>query len=241
MTYIYYIYLIINKKEYLSICMLSPFTKLKLLITIFLCILFGSTVKAQFSPPMTIQTPFGSGTIPGHGMMNFHYHFYGKKIPANGKYDYTIVLLNDSTISTKTILNIDFAKNHTSISWEEGKGKERKTHSVSPRETKEIYRMVLGEYKLTGIPLDSTWAFLVDKGKIRTYSVTSDFREPTIAYFQYGIKGAILPLTKDNLRPLIEEDPEVVKLVDKNKLVRAIKRYNEKLAKAALHSKTPTC
>lgn len=196
-----------------------------------------NSLQAQWIPPSQIKTPYGNATIPGYHISGASYFFLNNKGPVNGKYDYTIVLLNDSTITKKTRLKIDFKKNHSSITWNQGKDKK----IITPKETKEIYRMVLGQTKLTGIAIDSTWIFLIDKGRIQTYSVTSDFREPTIAYFQYTATGDIQALTKENLLPFVADDNALVKLVNKNKLLEVIKKYNNKIIKeeASLYPNEP--
>ncbi|UIR56505.1 hypothetical protein LZQ00_01485 [Sphingobacterium sp. SRCM116780] len=180
-------------------------------------------VKAQFSiPPSRISTPYGKVNIPGVYSPRI-YSFNGAS-PVSGKYDFTIVLLNDSSFTTKTKIKIDLEKNHCDLNWK-SKGIQ---HTITPKETKEIYRTTFDNRRITGIPLDTCWAFLIDSGKIRTYSITSDFNSPTICYIQSGKNGKLLALTPDNLRPLIGDNPAVLKLVDKNKLLKAIKDYNNR-------------
>jgi len=80
--------------------------------------------------------------------------------------------------------------------------------------------------RITGIPHDSCWFFPVDTGKIRTYSVVSDIDYPVIGYIQKGADKPILPLTKENLMPMVNENAR--KLTEKEKLLIAIQQYNHR-------------
>lgn len=180
-------------------------------------------VKAQFSiPPSRISTPYGTVNTPG--VDSPRYYGFNNADPISGKYDFTIVLLNDSSFTKKTKIKIDLKTNHCDLRWK-SKGI---IHTINPKETKEIYRTTFDNRRIKGIPLDTCWAFLIDSGKIRTYSITSDFNSPTIGYIQSGVNGKILALTPDNLKQLVGNSPAMLKLIDKNKLLKAIKEYNSK-------------
>lgn len=141
---------------------------------------------------------------------------------ANLKHNYMIVLLNDSTIEAKTKIDINSTVN--SLSW----GKKDNKTIIRPHDTKEIYRIDRTGKKITGIPMDSCcWAFLVDTGKIRTYSITSEIDAPMIAYIQMGEGGEIVSLTAENLSPMIADNEKALALVKKDKLLKAIKEYNK--------------
>jgi hypothetical protein len=175
---------------------------------------------AQFvSVPTKINTPYGSATIPTQVYMPRHYN-YGNGV-INRKYNYTIVLLNDSTIEVKTKINIDDPVNF--LSW----GKKDNKTIIRPPDTKEIYRIGADGRKVAGIPMDSCWAFLVDTGKIRTYSITSDIDVPSIAYIQKGENGTILDLTRESMEQMVGDNQRILALVKKNKLLKAIKEYNK--------------
>ncbi len=184
-----------------------------------------NTIQAQWGAPTSISTPYGKAIIPGHYYGN-NFFFHNNK-PVNKKYDYTVVLLNDSTVTVKTKLIIDFKKNHSKISWKESNGNKKTTKSITPKETKLIYRVNHKGEKIIGIPTDSTWMFLVKEENLRSYSINSDIQSPIITCFQMNEGGKILPLTKENLLKIIgDEDPALVKIINKNKLLKAIEYYN---------------
>lgn len=184
--------------------------------------LFGiSGASAQFvSVPTKINTPYGTSTIQTQMYMPMKYH-QGSSI-INLKHTYTIVLLNDSTIEAKTKIDINSTVN--SLSWGNGDNKT----IIRPSDTKEIYRIGRNGKKITGIPMDSCcWAFLVDTGKIRTYSITSEIDAPMITYIQKGGSGEIVFLTAENMWPMVADHEKALALVKKDKLLKAIKEYNK--------------
>jgi hypothetical protein len=97
-----------------------------------------------------------------------------------------------------------------------------------PKQTKEIFWVdYLGGSKVVGKPLDSCWIFLSDSGKIRTYSLTAEMDDPMIGYIQKGENNAILPLTEENLKPMVNDNEKALQLADKKKLLKAIEVYNK--------------
>ncbi|HEY8934854.1 MAG TPA: hypothetical protein VIM65_06515, partial [Cyclobacteriaceae bacterium] len=64
--------------------------------------------------------------------------------------------------------------------------------------------------------------------KVNCYSyIPEDYLSDIIA-IQSG-DGPILPLTKENLSlMMVTDDPQIIKLIDKGKLIQAIMRYNQK-------------
>jgi hypothetical protein len=180
--------------------------------------------SAQFSVPTKISTPYGSRTIWTPGYTKWHQNYGNQKggIVSN-PYNFTIVLLNDSSFEVKGKINLDSSV--SSLKW----GKKENAGIIKPFETKEIYRMA-GEKKIRGVPgADSCWLFLADSGKINTYSVTSELDYPTIAYIQNGNDGEIVPLNAGRLIDIVGIDDEsILSLIRKEKLTKAIKKYNNK-------------
>jgi len=137
----------------------------------------------------------------------------------NRKHNFTIVLLNDSSFEVKAKINIEDSVN--SIKWD--KGEEHRT--ITPSETKEIYRSSI-KGKIRGVPRDSCWIFLVEKGKISTYSVSSDIENyPMINYIQKS-DGDIVSLNSTSLENMVSDNEKALVLVKKGKFLKAIEKYN---------------
>jgi len=206
--------------------MLFKNTLTKSIVLFVVSLFFIHSLQAQFSPPTRISTPYGSATIPGqYHASNFS---FGNGEPINSKHKFFIVLLDDSTIVKKTRITIDFNASKSHIEWKEGKSGNKSTHIIHPNETKKIYRLTGFGDTIAGIPLDSIWVFPSKKGKINLFSVTSEMHKPTIGYFQFTDQGEILQITKENLGRYIKDDPEIEKLMEKKKLLKAIKVYNKR-------------
>ena len=196
-------------------------------IFIFCFVCMFENISAQWMPATrTISTPRGDVKIRDAVWMPRYRNYYsqksnGKYNYANRKHDYTIVYLNDSVLTVKAKINIDDSVH--CLEW----GKKAELNSVRPNETKEIYRLDEVGDKLTGKPLDSCWIFLTDRGKINTYSVTSEMDDPLIAYIQKGDSGEILSLTEENVKAMINDNDEALKLLEQKGLLKAIEKYNE--------------
>jgi len=182
-----------------------------------------SQVFAQFRPPSSMRTPGGNITIPGSYAPMF-YSFDNE--PISSRYKFYIVLKNDSTVVSKTKIKLRTATKPSEISWRE-KGKK---YTVTPDQTKEIYRIDYWNKKIKGIPQDSCWLFLVDTAsyekRIRRYSMTADINQPAISYFKMEKANEILPLKKETLAPYIEENEKAKKLLSKDQLLKAIAEFN---------------
>jgi hypothetical protein len=186
--------------------------------------IFALSSSAQFGGvPTKISTPYGSRTIYTPSTFKFYSKYsYGKGgVISNTRY-FTVVFLNDSIMEVRGKINLDSTVSF--LQW----GRKEQAWSIKPFETKEIYRMAGGK-KIRGIPTgDSCWLFLVDNGKIRTYSVTSEMEAPTIAYIQKGENGQMLPFTDGNVLKMIQDNERAIALAKKGKLLNAVRRYNYK-------------
>lgn len=185
---------------------------------------------AQFSPPTTIRTPSGNVTLPGLYTPRF-YSFNSE--PISSRYKFYIVLKNDSTVVAKTKIKLRTTTVPSEISWRE-KGKK---HTVTPDQTKEIYRIDYWNKKIKGIPQDSCWLFLVDtvshEQRIRRYSMTADINQPSISHFKMEKAKEILPLKKETLEPYVEGNEKAKKLLSKNKLLKVIEELNRQESTSA--------
>jgi len=183
-------------------------------------VLFTLTASGQFvSVPTKVSTPRGNVTVPTQVYLPM-YHNYSNR-PTNKKHVFTIVLLNDSTLEAKAKINISDSVH--SLKW----GKKENERIIMPSDTKEIYRIADDGRKITGLPRDSCWIFLVEEGRIRKYSITSETDYPTVAFIQKEGIGSIVSLTKENLLGMVGDNERAVSLAKKGKLLKAIDLYNE--------------
>jgi len=177
---------------------------------------------AQFLPPTTIRTPYGNVTTPG----SYTPRVYSFDNAYSSKFTFFIVLKNDSTIVANSKIKFRSSDKPSEISWKENGRK----YTVTPDQTKEIYRIDVKRNKIRGIPQDSCWLFLIDTAKvdkkIKLYSMTSDISSPTISHFKVDKMNDILPLQKSTLAPHAQENEKAKKLVSKNQLLKAIEELN---------------
>ena len=193
--------------------------KILCLIMPIVMLLCTSGYTQTFNMPVRHTTPYGSFTTNQRVGIPM---YYNNSTIANGKHLYTIVLVNDSTINKK--VKIDVSDTVHQLHWKENADKK----VIVPRDTKEIFRIdATTGRKISGIPMDSCWAFLVDTKKIRTYSITSEILDPLIAYIQKDEYSPILPLTKDNLELMVSDNEKALALAKKGKLLRALRKYNQ--------------
>lgn len=185
-------------------------------VIIVLLLAYTPTTAQYINVPTKFSTPRGNITVYERVYMPHYQNYETVSI----KHVFTIVLGNDSVITKKAkIITKDSV--HT-LSWNENGEKK----SITPAETKEIYRMENGK-KITGSPTDSCWLFPVGVGKIFTYSILSETVDPIISHIQNGSWGQILSLTKENLIPMLSDNEKAIKLVEKGKLLKAIDLYNK--------------
>jgi len=194
-----------------------------LTIKAFFCFVFIFSLQpcfAQFiSIPTKISTPVGKITVNqqihvpnayGQG-----YNFTPKK------HLFTVVLLNDSTIEVNGRIKAKEGAHELKC-----KINSIKT-TILPSETKKILVDEVDGPTLVGTPMDSCWAFLVGTGRIRSYSVNVEADNLVIAYIQKGGEAPIVPLTKENLEPMVSDNEKALKLVQKGRLLKALKVYNQ--------------
>ncbi|HTJ52111.1 MAG TPA: hypothetical protein VL443_21765 [Cyclobacteriaceae bacterium] len=190
--------------------------------TIFLIVLLllCSAISYGQMMPMTstIRTPYGNVPYTYNVYSPRNYRTSGN---ISVKYEFLVKLKNDSTFTAKT--RIDISKDKHSITVKRNKEK----IEITPSETESITRLIPYEgRKVTGIPADTCWLFKIGVGKIISYSFLAEDNMQFITAIQHG-DGPIVPLTKNNLKEMIGEDPELLKLIEKNKLIKVIEKYNK--------------
>ncbi|MFN5169083.1 MAG: hypothetical protein ACK5DD_05630 [Cyclobacteriaceae bacterium] len=189
-------------------------------IAIFFLILTGSLAaiaQGMWVPrPTTINTPMGNVTTT---TMQYTPMYYGNQ-QNSLKYQFTIVMADDSTFSQRTTIDISEKKHTLKVKTRNGK------KLIAPSDTREVYRITMEGRKLEGIPADSCWLFHSVKGKINCYAYLAEEGYNFLAAIQQG-EGPILPLTKANLLAMVgTQDPKLQKMIDRGKFASAIKRYN---------------
>jgi hypothetical protein len=99
-----------------------------------------------------------------------------------------------------------------------------------PGDTQEIYRMTASGVKISGQPADSCWLFKAVSGKISAYSYLAEVGYSYVIAIQDTEEEnqPIVPLTKKNLEAMVgtPENDNVLKLIEKGKLVKALEAYN---------------
>ncbi len=184
------------------------------------------SIYAQAQPVYTtIKTPNGPVSIK----TGYHYYKFPTgnnnnnnktgKVKSN-THTFTIILQNDSILTTKTSINLENFVHTLTY------GKKESKIIIRPHETKAIYRLDKNGEEIMGMPHDSCWLFLAIKGKINAYSVTSDFSDPLLAYVQKG-DGPLLAITTEILSELMADNEKALTILSRNNIDKAIRVYND--------------
>lgn len=185
---------------------------------IFFVVISISAFSQMMPMTTTIKTPYGN--VPHTFFVSSPKYYYGQQ-NISGKYEFRVVLNNDSTFVTKTRINLS-QKGDNSITVKQKHGKKQ----IFPNDTKYIMRVTLDNKILKGIAADSCWLFKIVQGEISSYSFLAEEIQMYVIAIQAGDDGPIIPLTKENLMPLVVSDEKAYELAKKNKLHRALNRYN---------------
>jgi hypothetical protein len=180
---------------------------------------FAHDIFAQGFIPVTqqINTPYGN--VPHTYYVPTGMGYYYNRGNISYKYEFTVILKNDDKLTFKS--KIGLSDSIHSLTYKEA-GEKRK---ILPLDTKEVFRFTTSGKRITGIPTDSCWLFKVVEGKINGYSFLATEGAEHLSAFQVG-DGEILPLTKDNLMPIVLDDPRRVKWVERGKLGKVIADFN---------------
>lgn len=181
------------------------------------------SLQAQMIPmTTTIRTPYGNVSHTYH-VYSPTPHYYYNQGPISNKYEFTVVLKNDSMFDVRTRIVLPKEKENHSISVKTKQGKQ----IFFPSDTKSVSRITMEGKQLLGIAADSCWLFRTATGKINSYSFLAEPGMTYVIAIQQGDDGPILPLTKENLIPIIgTADEKLNKLIEKGKLVKAVEVYN---------------
>jgi hypothetical protein len=188
---------------------------------LFLVLLIGVFAKysaAQFrSAPTTISTPRGNVTVNTMVYAPDRFNYYA---PASRKHKFKVVLKNDSSFICKTTIDISDSIPFIKIKEDGMKLK------IRPADTKEFIRIDDG-IEWRAVITDTSWLFQIAIGKISTYSLLAEEDAQLIVAIQKRTGSPIVALTRENLELMVSDRPELLKFIQKGKLLKAIKRYNE--------------
>lgn len=201
---------------------------MRCLLVVFMSVSFFQS-KAQFSVPHTtyINTPYGNIPITSY---SYHYiptfYFRNSDFTPKKKYDFKVILQNDSVIQTHSAIH--FSENKHFINVYSGRKVIRK---IYVKDTKSI-TAEFEDYDFVGLPNDSCWLFRANDDSILTYSMMPEDDPMYFTFFSIrGIPHSVRPITSDYLLPFVKDDKDLLKLVNKDKLTKAIQLFNEKYGK----------
>jgi hypothetical protein len=186
------------------------------------CLISATAFSQMYSVPSTIRTPYGNVTTYTNHYVPMYYGGY--QLPTVFKRaKLMVVLKNDSVLNIRAKFDAGSKQNAITL-----KGKKGALDKVyKPTDTKSITRIfTTGEAPIKGMPADSCWLFKVISGRINGYSNVPLQSHASVVAIQDG-DDAIVKLTKDNLLAMMpERNEKLEKLFKKNKLIEAIKLYN---------------
>lgn len=172
---------------------------------------------AQFrSAPTTISTPRGNVTVNTMVYAPDRFNYYA---PASRKHKFKVVLKNDSSFICKATIDISDSIPFIKIKEDGIKLK------IRPADTKEFIQIDDG-IEWRAVITDTSWLFQIATGKINTYSLLAEKDAQLIVAIQKRTGAPIVALTRENLEPMVNDRPELLKFIQKGKLLKAIKKYN---------------
>lgn len=157
---------------------------------------------------------------PQHSYMNMHN--YNIKPKVSVKYDFKVVMKNDSTFTAWVKIDIDEKKHFINVRGKGGKSK------IYPDQTKWIVRKNRDGKIFKGVPTDSCWLFKCHDGMINCYSFVAESGLTSIIAIQAGETGPIEPLTQENLsRMMATDNPRILRMLAMKDFAGAIKIYEK--------------
>lgn len=168
----------------------------------------------------TIKTPYGNVTHTTYQTVGMIGGPYGSTGPVSRKYEFTVVLQNDSSFTVKTKIDIKAEKHLLVVK------KKKEKWEITPDQTREISRLTYpANTRLVGIPSDSCWLFQSIQGRISAYSYLAELNsEYLVAVRKYN--GPIVKLTPDALKEMLEDHEKALKHWGKKQYKQAIEAYN---------------
>lgn len=161
----------------------------------------------------------------------------------NLKYNYLVTMKDNVQLVVHSKIYADTARHKTYLLFIDKKYNKKDTsrnRKIYVSQTLSIARSMGGSgsdkkcYK--GTATDSCWIFKAISGSINAYSAFSEdgngFIHPPLMAIQKG-EGAIISLTADNLKTIVEQDAGALKNIRRKNYYEAIKKYNQDAEKDA--------
>lgn len=190
-----------------------------LLLTFSTLLLFHTTFSQMVPVTTNIRTPYGNASVTQY--KSSPSFFSGTDISV--KYVFTVIMKNDSTFDSKTKIEYDSDKHSVTV-----RDAGNKKRIIYPSDTKGLTRIDESGQELYGVPADSCWLFQSASGRINCFSFLAEQGMDHVIAIQDGDEGPVVPLSKDNLRAIVGNDPKLLKLIEKGRMMRAVKLFNER-------------
>jgi hypothetical protein len=146
-----------------------------------------------------------------------------EKKPTSLSHDFYMIMKNGKSYTMRTRINITSSEHFIEAN-QEGLPK-----IIKPSDTRTLSRMTDdGRRQVLGIPADSCWLFKIIPGQISAYYfLAQEIKNESVTAIQKG-DGPVVPFSPQVLMDMVGGDPELVKLINNQKFVQAIKGYNDK-------------
>jgi hypothetical protein len=159
------------------------------------------------------------------------------------EYDFEVIMKDSTKKQVTSAIYSDSTKKHFIVYVDKKYKRDDKNRYkiIYPSETitlicvldaRNDYYNTPGHY-IRSIPTDSCWMFKVISGRINLYSSMVNSLTETNAVGIQVNDGPIIPFNEDNLKPIITNDQDAMKRFENKKYIKAIKKYNDDVEKAA--------
>jgi len=176
------------------------------------------SLQAQYMPiRSTMSTP--RGNIPTMNYVRMPNYYNPNAKVKSSDIDYKITFKNDSSVR---VLSMIETKNKIHCIRYKRNGEKK---VIYPSDTKNVSCTGLDGVRYSGIPTDTCWLFLSRVGKITLYNYLPGKDYKSTAALQAD-SGPIVRFCKENVKSMVQQDPEAMKFVEKDQLFKAIQKFN---------------
>jgi hypothetical protein len=191
---------------------------------IFFAFIQGLVLSVGFSQPMpitdVIKTPYGDvpHTIYVPDVQQHRMNDVKPKVKT--RYELEITFKDESVV--KTLGNFNIRDSVHNLTIKQNRAKEK----LMPVDTRQLIATTETGRRIAGIPADSCWLFIVEKGRINSYAYLPMELPEMIVAIRSGDEGPIVPLNKENLLAIVGNDAKLRRLVEIGNYRKAIQLYN---------------
>jgi len=169
---------------------------------------------------ITVAQYYGGSGVQGYNAKNTALKTSHSELSGR-KYKFEVTLKNGEVVNVESSIQTFDKKLFI------GYKKNGNPQMVNPTDTKKIVAL-LGSNRIPGIVTNSCWLFLLGSEKIKFLAIEPELRKKNFVAVQKGNDGAIVPLSKKNLKELLNtRNEEILIWIEEGKFFNAIKRYNE--------------